>query len=186
VPGADAFLLNFHCLVAKLGTSQRNRLAKKIIVDRKAVREALNLEGQARKLARLLSSAKAALPSQVYTLLSAQPQSLLLFLLANYRQARIQKRIKDFLFKYPLVRAKLPRAELQTLGLEPGPKFEKVLQRLFLDQLDGKIKTHAQLLKEFRQLAGIKEPVVKPPARPAPARGKKAGKHPTDKNKKKR
>jgi tRNA nucleotidyltransferase (CCA-adding enzyme) len=163
VPGrADAFFLNFHCLVAKLGSGQKNRLAKKIIAERKTIKIALGLESAARKLARVLASAKAALPSQVYTLLSAQPQPLLLFLLVNYPQAKIQARVKSFLFKYPLVRARLPRAELLTLGLEAGPKFERIVRQLFLDELDGKITTHQQLLKEFRARAGLKEPPAKP------------------------
>jgi hypothetical protein len=89
----------------------------------------------------------------------------------NYRQTKIQARVKSFLFKSPIVRARMPRAELLTLGLEAGPKFEKIFHQLFLAQLDGKIKTHQQLLKEFRALAGIKEPEPKPatPARPARA-----------------
>ncbi len=170
VPGADAFFLNFHCLAAKFGGGQKNRLAKKIIADRKAIKVALGLEAAARKLARVLGSSKAALPSQAYTLLWGQPQPLLLFLLVNHRQATIQTRVKSYLFKYPLVRTKLPRAELLTLGLEAGPTFEKILHRLFLEQLDGKIKTHQQLLKEFRALAGLKEPPPSKPSKLAPRR----------------
>jgi tRNA nucleotidyltransferase (CCA-adding enzyme) len=171
IPGADAFLLNFHCLTAKLGGAQRQRLATKVMKDRTTARMALGLEGAARKLARVLGSSKAALPSQTYTLLTDQPLPLLAFLLVNYRRTKIQARVKNFLFKYPILRARMPRAELSTLGLEAGPKFEKIFHQLFLAQLDGKIKTHQQLLKEFRALAGIKEPAPKPatPARPARA-----------------
>lgn len=172
VPGADGFFLNFLCLVEKFGGGQRNRLAKKIIAHRKGIKLALGLEGAARKLARVLRSSKAARPSQVYALLSEQPQHLLLFLLANYPRAKVQRRVKNFLFKYPLVRSRLARAELLALGMEPGSKFEKILERLFLHQLDGKIKTHQHLLKEFRKLAGIKEPAPKPSK---PSRGKKSG-----------
>jgi len=169
IPGADAFLVNFHCLTAKLGGAQRKRLATKIISDRKTANMALGLEGTARRLARVLRSAKAALPSQTYTLLSGQPQPLLIFLLVYYPQAKIQARVKRFLFKYPIVRARIPRAKLLTLGLEAGPKFEKVFHQLFLAQLDGKIKSHPQLLKKFYSLTGIKEPAPKPaiPARRA-------------------
>ncbi len=185
VPGADPFLLNFQCLVAKLGGALRNRLAKKVIGDRKVIKMALGLEGAARKLARALGSSKAALPSQTYALLAGQPQSLLLFLLANYRQPKIQMRVKNFLFKFPQVRARLPRAELQALGVEPGPKFEKIMEGVFFEQLDGKIKTHQQLMKHLRVLAGIKEP-PKPAKRAAKVAGKapKATKTPPKKAKK--
>ncbi|MBI1940046.1 MAG: CCA tRNA nucleotidyltransferase [Acidobacteria bacterium] len=166
IPGADPFLVNFICLVERLGDGQRKRLAKKIIGDSKAMKMALGLEGAGRKLARVLASSKAALPSQGYVLLTGQPLPLLLLLLVKYPRPQIQKRIKGYLFKAPIVRAQLPRADLQALGVQPGPKFEKMLEQVFFEQLDGKIKTHQQLMKRFRALAGIKEPPPKP-AKPA-------------------
>ena len=60
------------------------------------------------------------------------------------------------------------------MGLPPGPKFDKIMERLFLDQLDGKIRTQPQLLKALRALSGIKEPAPKPePPRRAERRGRK-------------
>jgi tRNA nucleotidyltransferase (CCA-adding enzyme) len=171
VPAADPFLLNFHSLVDKLGGEQKARLAKKIIGESKAIKLALGLEHDAKKLERVLSSAKANLPSQVYTLLSPQPQPVLLYLLANTKNAKVQNRIKSFLFKFPQIHSRLPRAELQSLGIKPGPEFDHILAKIFALQLDGKIKSHPQLLKEMRELAGIKEPPPPPPA-PAPKKGK--------------
>jgi tRNA nucleotidyltransferase/poly(A) polymerase len=178
VPGADPVLLNFCCLVENLGSAQKSRLAKKIIAESKAIKLALSLERDAKKLARVLASSKANLPSQVYTLLSQQPQPLLLFLLVNVPQAKVRSRLKNFLLKFPQVRARLPRAELQALGVKPGGEFEKILERVFLDQLDGKIKTHQQLVKQLRALAGIKEPQPKPAVHPPAARRAKKGKEP--------
>ncbi len=68
-PGEDVFLLNFDCLVSKLNTSQRQRLAKKVLIDPKLIKLALNLDREAKRAARLLSSAKYAVPSQAYKLL---------------------------------------------------------------------------------------------------------------------
>jgi tRNA nucleotidyltransferase/poly(A) polymerase len=158
VPGADPVLLNFHCLVQGLGSGDRMRLAKKILADKKAMKTALSLDRDARILARVLASSKAGLQSYVYAMLSSQPLILLLFLLANYPQQKIKSRIKNYLFKAPQIRANLPRAELQAMGVKPGPEFDRILERLFLDQLDGKIKTHQQALKRLKELAGI-EPV---------------------------
>ena len=122
----------------------------------------------------MLSSAKASLPSQVYHLLSPQPQPLLFYLLANTKNVKVQNRIKNFLFKFPQILSRLPRTELQSLGVKPGPEFEQILSKIFALQLDGKIKSHAQLMKEMRQLAGIKEPPPPPPPPPAPKKGKEA------------
>ncbi|HEV2175951.1 MAG TPA: hypothetical protein VGW33_01915 [Terriglobia bacterium] len=167
-PGADTYLLNFLCLVEKLPGGDRNRLAKKILENGKAIRFTLGLDREAQKLAHTLSGPKAAQPSQVYAVLSDVPQPLLLFLLAHASQAKVQNRLKSFLVKFPAVRAKLPRAELQAMGMEPGPKFEKVMEQVFLDELDGKIKGHQQMTKALREYSGIKPPP--PPPEPPPAR----------------
>lgn len=165
-PGEDVFLLNFDSLVSKLSTSQRQRLANKVLMDSKLIKLALNLDREAKKTARLLSGARYGVPSQAYKLLSQQPRPLLLYVLAYYPQAKIQSRIKNYLVKAPQVRARLPETELLVLGVKPGPKFDKILERIFLDQLDGKIKTHQQLVQELRSLAGIKAP-PEPAAQPA-------------------
>jgi tRNA nucleotidyltransferase (CCA-adding enzyme) len=172
-PGADPFLLNFHALVEKLGPEHKVRLARKIIGVNKAIKLALSFEHDSKKLDRVLASAKANLASQVYALLASQPQPLLFYLLVNTKDAKVQNRIKNFLFKFPQIHASLPRAELQALGVKPGLEFDRILSKIFALQLDGKIKSHPQLMKEMRGLAGIKEPPPPPPVHPA-----KKGKEP--------
>jgi len=167
VPGADAFLLNFHNAVSKLSRGQQARLAKKIIGHPKLAQAALSLERDARRLGRALGSARFALPSRAYKLLRGQPPTFLLFLLVHHPKPRIQNRIKDVLHKYSLIRARLPRAEFQAMGAKPGAKFETILEQLFYDQIDGKIRSPQQLAKEFRKLAGIPEPAPPKPGKPA-------------------
>lgn len=162
IPMADPLLLNFHAVAEKLPRGYVARLANEVLMDPSEIRTVLNLERDARKLARDLGSSKAALPSQTFLLLSKQPEILLFFLLVHYSRVKIQHRVKKFLFKYREAHARLPRAELQALGAKPGRKFERIVERLFLDQLDGKIKTHQQLINHMRALAGIKEPPPQP------------------------
>ncbi len=193
IPGADTFPLNFRCLVEKLSPAEKARFAKKIIGDAKTIKSILGLDREANKLARLLTSSRASLPSEVYGILSGRPEPLLLLLLADYPHAKLQSRVKSFVVKTPQVRAQLPRAELQSLGVEPGPKFERILHQVLLQQLDGKLKTHQQINKALRELAGIKEHPPGPaetrttdkkkvptehakqgPAKPKPTKGKPA------------
>jgi tRNA nucleotidyltransferase (CCA-adding enzyme) len=169
-PGEDMFLLNFDCLTFKLGGAQKQKLARKIISDPKSAKIALNLERDAKRVARVLLSAKCGMPSQAYKVLSQQPRPMLLFLLAYYHESKVQSRIKNYLVKAPQVRARLPESELLVLGVKPGPKFDKILERVFLDQLDGKLKSHQQLTQELRSLAGVKEPPP-PPREPATKAG---------------
>jgi len=172
-PDADLFLLNFDCLASKMNGPQKQRLAKKVLDDPKQVKLALNLEREAKKVARLLAGAKCNVPSQAYKVLSQQPRPLLYYLQVYYPQTKVQSRVKNYLVKVPQLRGRLPENDLLVLGVKPGPQFDKILERVFLDQLDGKIKTHQQLTRELQSLAGVKEPAV-----PAPARTKKANEAP--------
>lgn len=176
-PGEDFFLLNFDCLASKLSGPQKQKLAKKVLSDPKTVKLALNMDREAKKLSRALASSKCATPSQAYKVLSQHSRPLLLFLLAYYPQAKIQSQIKHFMVKASQIRANLPERELAELGVKPGPKFDRILERIFFDQLDGKIKTHPQISKELRQLAGVKEPSAAPtvpPVSPRPAKSTRA------------
>jgi len=182
VPGADPFFLNFNALVGKLGGGQRARLARKIIGDSKSIKTALGMERAAKKLARILGSARGSLPSRACAILKDEPRTLLLDLVANFPHPKVQNRIKNFLERVPLLRASFPRAELLSLGAKPGPKLEKILEHLFFEQLDGKIKAHSQLIKRFRELTGIPEPkpVKPPPEKAKPAKAVKP--HPEEKH----
>ena len=169
VPGADPFLLNVFCMVEKLSPAHKVRLAKKVVAENRAIKLVLSLDREAKKLERTLASSKADMPSRVYTLLSGQPLPLLLFILVSSKSARVQNRVKSHFFKFPQIRARLPRMELQSLGLKPGPEFDRILDRIFFLQVDGKIRTHQQLMKELRALAGIKEPPKAPAPKVPPA-----------------
>jgi len=166
VPGADAYLVNFLCLVEKLSSSEKLRMAKKVLKIGKVIKEVLDMERDAAKLARVLASPKAALPHQVYTLLTKESRHLLLYLLVYYPQAKVHSRVKNYLTKYLPLRANLPRAELQALGFKPGAKFDQIIESVFFDQVDGKIKTPQQVTKALRERAGIKDPPAAPEPRP--------------------
>jgi len=165
VPGADPYFVNFHCLVERMSSGEKQRMAKKVLRVGKVIKEVLSMEHEAKQLARVLVSSKAGLPHQVYTLLSKEPPSLLLYMLVYCPQAKVHTRIKNHLGKYLALRAKLPRAELQALGFKPGVKFDQIIESVFMDQLDGRIKTPQQMTKALRERAGIKETPLAPPPR---------------------
>lgn len=172
VPGADPHFVNFLSLVEKFGGSEKLRMAKKVLRVGKVIKEVLNMEHDAKKLSRLLLSSKATLPHQVYALLSKESRHLLLYMLVYSPQAKVQSRIKNYLTKYLPLRATLPVAELQSIGLKPGAKFDQIIESVFMDQLDGKIKAPQQMTKVLRERSGIKEPPPAPP--PPPRRQRKA------------
>lgn len=163
VHGSDPFLVYFHCITQRLGASNQARLAKELLKDPKEIKIAAGLEKEGKKLAKSLSGSRAAHLSHVYEILSPQPKALLLYLLIHHPQSAVQKRVKDYLQKIPEVRARLPHSELQALGVKSGPQFDKIVDRIFREQLDGVLKTPQQVTKALREYAGIKEQVPKAP-----------------------
>ncbi len=161
-PRDSLFVLYFDSLVEKLPRAQRKRLAQKVMPEAGTLRLALSLESEAGKLVRTLGSGRKLAPSGVVRILDAKPRLLLLYVMLHYPQARIQSLIKHFLTKVPQVRARLPRAELQALGVEPGPRFEKIMDQLFADVLDGKVKSQPQMMKKLRDLVGVPAPAAPP------------------------
>jgi tRNA nucleotidyltransferase (CCA-adding enzyme) len=157
-PGEDFFILHFDSLTEKLPASQKKKLAERIMPDAKSLKLALSLESEARKLTRTLLSDKGLKPSSVYQLLQSKPHPLLLYTLSHHPQAKVQHALKNFLFKCPEVKEKLPRAELQALGVEPGQRFDAIMNDLFMAVLDGRVKSDIQMIKTLRDLAGVKDP----------------------------
>ena len=160
----DTLLLNFLALVSKFSAGEQNRLAKKVFGDAKTVKRVLEHEREAAKLAKAVASPKVTKPSQVYALLNGVPPALAASLLMNATSATVQNRVKAHFTKVPPLRAQLPRAELEAMGAPPGAKFEQILERVLLDQLDGKLKTPNQLTQALRDLSGIKAPPPPPPS----------------------
>lgn len=177
-PGADPFLVYLDALAAKLPAPRRTSLVRGAVHNPKMLKLALSLDQEARKAASALAGAKARSRSAVYQLLASLPRPVLLHLLVNFPQAAVQSRIKDFLVKMPQARERLPRAELAALGIEPGPRFDNILEKIFLAVLDGKIKSPPQMTKALREAAGVKDlekagAVKSPKDTPAPQAGKR-------------
>lgn len=178
-PGADPFLVYLDALAAKLPASRRAALVRGAVPNPKMLKLALSLDQEARKAASALAGTKARARSFVYQLLAGLPRPVLLHLLVNFPQAAVQSRVKDFLVKMPQARERLPRAELAAMGVEPGARFESILEKIFPAVLDGKIKSPSQMTKALQDVAGVKEPEKAAAAKnPKEAPAHQAGKHP--------
>ena len=82
-------------------------------------------------------------PSQVFLSLRDLKLEVLLYLMARTDSEQARHRISRFITEFRRVRPILSGKDLKALGLEPGPVFRKILERLRLERLDGRIKTRA-------------------------------------------
>jgi tRNA nucleotidyltransferase/poly(A) polymerase len=137
----------------------------------------LKLEGEGKKLVKLLISRKTAVPRDAYTLLEATPMELVGYVLAESKNTKAKAQIRNYISKWRPLRMNLPSVttELEALGMERGPKFDKVVEDFFSAQLKGKAKLPEERVKILRRLSGIKEvpkkEEKKKPVKAAPSKG---------------
>ncbi len=123
----------------------------------------VGLEDQAKKLVKLLASRKMASLRDAFAFLEKAPLHMLVYILAEVRNAKAVGRIRNYLHKWRPLRLALPLAakELEGLGMPRGPKFDKVVEDLFQLQLLGRGRNPEDRVKVLRKLSGIKEPPKK-------------------------
>ena len=137
---------------------------QKQIPRRQFVETWRNLEDDASKLAKRLSSKEAATPSRTWLLLSEAKPETIVFLDATTKQQAVAQKLKNFFGKWRQVRQKLPLPEMTELRITPQlPDYPKIEQEAFLLLLDGKLRSRTEILKFLKPFA----PPPPPPPPPA-------------------
>jgi tRNA nucleotidyltransferase (CCA-adding enzyme) len=127
----------------------------------------------AQKAVKMLKSRKTNAPRDAYIYLAALPAERLAFIEVEFPNPRVLSKIRNYIQKWRPLRLALPVAELDSLGIPRGPKFDKILEQLFEMQLRGKGRDPESRMKLLRQLAGIKE---EPKKKPKEEKKKRKGK----------
>ena len=143
-------------------TSIQKRIPRKALVD--AWR---NLEVEARDLTKLLNSKEASTPSKTWHVLSAARPETILFLEVTGRQRAVVQKLRNFLGKWRQVRErKLPLPEMAELHITPAlPAYPKLMEQAFLLLLDGKLRSHNEILRFLKPFAPPPPPPPPPPKR---------------------
>lgn len=166
----DASPAVMYFLTKKLGDKDISDIQKQI-PRKDFVHAWKHLEDGAKDLAKRLTGKEANTVSGTWKLLSnAQPEALL-FLAVTGRQSNVQEKIKNFFGKWRQVREKLPFPEMAELLITPQlPEYPKIADEAFLMLLDGKLRSHNDIVKFLKPYA----PPPPPPPPPPPAkRGRK-------------
>ena len=112
---------------------------------------------EAQKIVKILKSRKTNSPRDAYFYLASVPPEMLVFIEAEMPSSTVNSKIRAYIQKWRPLRLALPFAELDSLGVPHGPKFDKVIEQVFDLQLRGKARTPEDRTKALRSLAGIKE-----------------------------
>ncbi len=144
---------------------------QKLIPRRQFVESWRNLEDDAAKLAKRLSSKEAATPSRAWQVLSEAKPETILFLDGTTKQQSAAQKIKNFFGKWRQLRQKLPLPEMAELRITPQlPEYPKIEQEAFLLLLDGKLRSRTEILKFLKPYS----PPPPPPPPPPPKKGRAA------------
>jgi tRNA nucleotidyltransferase/poly(A) polymerase len=147
---------------------------QRMIPRKDLVQQWKHIEDGAKELAKRLTGKEAATPSRTWELLSHAKPDAILFLELTTKQQAVDQKIKNFFGKWRQVKEKLPVPEMAELLITPEHKdWEKLNHEIFLGMLDGKMRSHTELMKFLKPFA----PPPPPPPPPPPAkrgRGAKA------------
>jgi tRNA nucleotidyltransferase (CCA-adding enzyme) len=109
------------------------------------------------KVLKILKSRKTDSAKDAYFFLETVPVERLAFLQAEYGDSKAVAKIRNYLQKWRPLRSSMPVAELDSLGVPRGPKFDNILEDFFEAQLKGKGRDPIERTKILKKLAGIKD-----------------------------
>lgn len=187
----DASTIVMHFLTRRLGEKAISAIQRKI-PNKGFVERWRNVEDDAKTFAKRLAAKDLALPSQAWKfLMQARPEAML-FCAITPRPAVIAQKLKNFLTKWPQVRQKLPFPEMAEMRITAEhPDYRKILDEAFLLLLDGKLRSHNEIVRFLEPYSPPEPPPPPPPVRrgravkketpadaPADATPKKRGRKP--------
>ncbi len=91
-------------------------------------------------------------PSETFRALCTFPEETLLLLMAKTRSKRAKRNIVDMVTTYRQMKPVLNGTDLKTMGLTPGPLYNRILDRLLDARLDGTVKTETDERRLVHQL----------------------------------
>jgi len=141
---------------------------QRMIPRRDFVEKWKHLEHDAQDLAKKLTGRAAATTSGSWKILTEAKPENVLFLSLTTKQSAVDQKLKNFLGKWRQVREKLPFPEMAEMRITAQlPEYPKILDQAFLLLLDGKLRSHNEIVNFLKPF----EPPPPPPP-PAPKRGR--------------
>jgi tRNA nucleotidyltransferase (CCA-adding enzyme) len=154
-------------LTRRMGDKDTSEI-QRMIPRRDFVDKWKHLESGAHDLAKKLTSKEAGMPSGAWKILTQATPENVLFLTLTTKQQAVDQKLKNFFGKWRQVKEKLPFPEMAELRITPQiPEYQQVMDQAFLLLMDGKLRSHTEIMNFLKPF----EPPPPPPP-PAPKRGR--------------
>jgi tRNA nucleotidyltransferase (CCA-adding enzyme) len=170
----DASPIAMHFLTRKLSDKEVSAMQRQL-PNKGFVERWRNLEDDAKDFAKRLMAKELNQPSATWKFLMQSRPETVLFTAITSRPAAVQQKFKNFLTKWPQLRQKLPFPEMPEMRITPEhPEYKKILDEAFLLLMDGKLRSHNEIVKFLQPYSPPEPPPPPPPLRRGRAAKKEA------------
>ena len=150
-PLASPWVVYGMALLDALPQSAIQETLARLKLPRRQTQSLLRTSQESTRLLRTLD--RTAKPSETFQALRDLPDETLVFLIAKTRSERTKQKIVDTFTTYRRMKPILRGNDLQAMGLEPGPLYNRILDRLLDARLDGTVETETDERRLVQRLA---------------------------------
>ncbi len=150
----DVWLIYFMFMLDKLSFKETEEVLKNFVFTRSESIRVLSYKKNSSKVIRELASRKKVLPSRIFMLLEPLSHETALCMLSKSKSKLVHKRIRKFFTDYNGVTLKIKGHDLKNEGIEPGPKYKSIFDKVLCKKLDGNLKTKQEELEYLRKILG--------------------------------
>ncbi|MCG2714439.1 MAG: hypothetical protein L6308_06350 [Candidatus Omnitrophica bacterium] len=147
----DVWLIYFTALMALLGKAEINKITRSLAL-RKGEEKRIMSYCQMRKKIISQLSAKDLTAARIFSLLKPLSFEAIILLNATSRNKNLKKHITDFLKIYHGVRLHVSGKDLHSLGIIPGPVYQKIFAKVLTAKLNGRVTTYQDELVLIKKI----------------------------------
>ena len=151
-PEPKLWLIYLMGLFEGLSTSERQEGAERLNLPPKESKTLTAYPEEMTVIITKLSRGKEAKPSQIYSLLHRCRLEVLLYTMAKAEHEAVKQAISLCLRHLSQVKLHISGDDLLKLGCSPGPLFNKILRKILLAKLDGRVSTREEEVEMAKKL----------------------------------
>ncbi|WP_319543979.1 CBS domain-containing protein [uncultured Pseudodesulfovibrio sp.] len=95
--------------------------------------------------------------SRLYSILHPIPVEGIMFLMARSKKEHIRRNISQYLARLRYIEIEVDGKDLLELGIEPGPVYTHILDKLMLARIDGRVETRKEQLEMAKKVYSVEQ-----------------------------
>ncbi|MBI5199451.1 MAG: CBS domain-containing protein [Nitrospirae bacterium] len=147
----EKWLIFFVCMMDELKNDEVTETCERLSIPERLREKILKGREDTRVILYEFFKEKRMKPSKIYRLLKPVPLEILLFMMAKAKDETSKRYISLYLTELQKVKVSLSGSDLKEMGIEPGPLYKKILDRLLEGRLNGEIRSKAEEKRFIRE-----------------------------------